>query len=118
EVVEEAVVARHPARVRALRRRPEEAQRREGALGRLGAGDVAALHPDGIGGEPEAHRRDAGEGWSRPAVGGEAVLGVREVPEVMEGALLQGVEKGGGWVWRREGVVRSGGGRREVDAGT
>src|SRR3989441_177817 len=114
EVVEEAVVAGHPARVRALRRGPEEPERREGPLGRLGSGDVAAFHADGIGGEREPHRRDARERLGGPAIGGEPVLGVGEVPEIVEGALLQGVEERGSPIrWDgAEGVVRGAGGER------
>src|SRR5881409_1590743 len=95
-MIEEAVVAGGAGDARVLGRAPDEAQGREGAGGGLGAGDVAALYPDRVGGECEPDRRDAREGGARRAVRGEAVLRVGQVPEVMKGALLEGVEEGGG----------------------
>src|SRR5881628_2359468 len=57
------------------------------------------LHADRIGGEREPHGGDAREGGCGPAVGGEAVGCWRQVPEEVEGLVLQGVEKGSS-VWR------------------
>ena len=52
KVIEEAVL---------VRRAGEEAQGREHPLAGGRARDVAAIDTDRIGGEPEAHRRDARE---------------------------------------------------------
>ena len=81
---------------RVLRGSPEEAQGRDGAIGRLRAGDPAALYADGIGGEREANGRDARELLRGPAVGSEAVGGGGAFPEEVEGAVLQRIEEGGG----------------------
>ncbi len=94
EVVEEAAVAGRAARLRPLRRLPEETQRAQHALARLVAAHPAALDADRVGGEPEAGGGHGGEGLRRPAVGDEAGVRVGEVPEVAEGALLNVVEKG------------------------
>ena len=82
--VEEVVV--EPVLIRSAQ---EEPQREEHPLARLGARDVVTLDADRIGREPEADRRDAGERRRRVAVGDQAILGVRRVPEVAEGALLE-----------------------------
>src|SRR2546426_8183357 len=76
EVIEEAVVAGRARDARVLGGGPEEAQRREGAGGRLSAGDIATLHADRGGGEREPDRRDARERRARRAGGGQPVLGV------------------------------------------
>ncbi len=96
KVIEEPVVSRGTARARVLRRGPEELQRRECPGGRLGTGDVTALGADRVGGEREAHGRDARERLRGRPVGGEPVSGVGQVPEVMERALLESVEEAGG----------------------
>src|SRR5207247_8905716 len=75
---------------------PEEAQGRGGTLGCLRSRDVAALRADRVGGECEPDGRDARERRRGRAVRGEPVLGVGQVPEIMKGALLEGVEKRGG----------------------
>ena len=93
EVVEEALVAGHAGLARALRGLPEKAERRERALGCLGARDVAALGADAVARQPEPDGGDAGERLGRPAVGDEAVLGVRRLPEPVERPLLQRVEE-------------------------
>ena len=61
EVVEEALVAGDPAPVRALRRVPEEAQRRQRQVARLRPRAPAALDADRVGGQREADRGDARE---------------------------------------------------------
>jgi len=95
EMIEEAAV---PGGVRAggvLRRRPEELQRRECAIGGLGARDPTVFYADGVRRQREADRGDARERRCGPAVGGEAVRGRRQVPEEVEGAVLQRVEESG-----------------------
>ena len=67
----------------------EEAQGREHALARRLPRDVAAFDADGVGGEPEADRGDAGERGRRIAVGNEAIPGVTGIPEEAERALLE-----------------------------
>ena len=94
EVVEEAAVAgaclRAPGpAARASKKRSVASTRAR----RLGAGDVAALDADRIGGEREAHRRDARGRVARVAVGHEAVRGIAQLPEEAEGARLDVVEK-------------------------
>jgi hypothetical protein len=54
------------------------------------------LHADGVGGEREADGGDTRERRRGPAVGREAVGRRRQVPEEVEGAVLEGVEKRGG----------------------
>ena len=93
EMVEEALVAGHAGLARALRGLPEKAERGQRALGRLGARDVAALGADAVARQPKPDGGDAGERLRRPAVGDEAVLGVRRFPEPVERPLLQRVEK-------------------------
>src|SRR5258708_2388836 len=80
EMMEESVL------VRFVR---EEAQRRQHALARRSARDVAALDADRVGGEPEADRRDARKCRRRIAVRNETVVRVRRLPEEAEGALLE-----------------------------
>src|SRR5689334_9864675 len=72
-----------------IRRAHEEAQGREHALSGLRTRDVATLNPDRIRGECEADRCDAGERRCRVAVGNEAALRVRGLPEEAKGALLE-----------------------------
>src|SRR5437879_6065523 len=67
----------------------EEAQRRQHALARRRARDIAALDADRVGGEPEADRRDAGEWRRRIAVRNETVVRIPGLPEEAEGALLE-----------------------------
>src|SRR2546430_15223080 len=57
----------------------------------------------------------ARERWGRGAVGGEPVGRVGQVPEVMEGPLLERVEECGGLgrVWWRRALGVGGGARRE-----
>ena len=95
-MIEEAVIAGDVVRRGVLRRGPEEAQRRERAVGGLRARDPAVFDADGIRGERESDGSDARERRSRPAVGSEAVAGRRQVPEKAEGAVLERVEKRGG----------------------
>ncbi len=80
EVIEEPVLIRFTHK---------EAQRRQHALARRLPRDVAAFDTDGVGGEPEAYRGDAGERGRRIAVGNEAILGIAGLPEETEGALLE-----------------------------
>ena len=94
EVVEKALVAGHALGGVALRRVAQEAQRGENALARLLARDVAALDPDGIRGQPKSDGGDARIGRRRKAVGDQAVLRIRGVPEKAERALLQVDEDG------------------------
>src|SRR5216117_725692 len=96
KVIEEPVIAGGAAGARVLRGGREEAQRRERSGGRLGAAGVPALHTDRVGGEGEAHGRDAREGRGRGPVGREPVGAIGQVPEVVERALLEGIEEAGG----------------------
>src|SRR5207249_4809493 len=114
EMVEEPVIPGGARGGGVLGCGPEEAQRGDDALCRLGARYVIALDADRIRREREPDRRDAREGRGRGAVGGEAVARARQVPEVVEGARLDGVEERGGlgrvegdrWGrWRALGVV-------------
>jgi hypothetical protein len=89
EVIEEPAVPGHSARLRPLRGRGEEAQRRDHAASRLLARDVAALDADGIGGEAEAHGGDARVRRRGVPVGDQSVLGIGGVPEEPEGSLLE-----------------------------
>src|SRR5437879_5535918 len=120
-MIEEAVVAGAAGRVGILPCRPEEPQRGEHASGCVGAGDVAALDADRVGGQGEAHRGDAGEAAGGPAVGGEPIGRVGLVPEESEGALLEGVEEralaGSVRRGRANGVIGGAGGRGEADEG-
>src|SRR4029077_6274524 len=77
----------------APRRGEGEAQRREDAGARLGAGHPAALDADRVGGETEADRGDARERRAGRAVGHQLVGGIGEAPEPAEGALLELVEE-------------------------
>ena len=94
EVVEESPHARDAGRGLSGRRVAEEAQRRQRPLARLLARDPAALGADRIRREPESDGRHAREGGRRLAVGHEAVLRIRLVPEPAERALLEVVEEG------------------------
>ena len=113
-IVEAAISGRGRAGV--LRRGPQELERVLHPLGGRGAAHPAALRPDRIGGEPEAHRADARERWGRGAVGRQAGVRVGQVPEPAERALLEAVEerglgarqRHGGW----RGPGRGSGGRR------
>jgi hypothetical protein len=93
-MVEEALVPGHAARRIALRRVGEEAQGRRHSRRRRLPGHEPALDADRISGEREADRGHAREGGPRPAVAGEAVFGIRRLPEEAEGAPLEIVEKG------------------------
>src|SRR5207248_7886380 len=84
------------ARARVLSGGPEELQRGERPGGRLGARDIAALRADRVRRQREAHGGDARERLGRGAVGGQPVGRVGQVPEVVERALLEGVEEAGG----------------------
>src|SRR2546425_3577694 len=98
-MIEEAAIPGGVRTGRVLRRGPEELERLQRAVGGLGAGDPAVLHADRVGGERESDGGDARERRGGPAVGGEAVGCRRQVPEEVERAVLQGVEKGS-CVWR------------------
>jgi len=92
-VIEEAAI---PGRVGSggiLRRGPEEAQRRQGPVGGLGAGDPAVLDADRVRRQREADRGDARERRRGPAVGREPVGRRRQVPEKVEGLVLERIEK-------------------------
>ena len=121
EMVEEALVAGHARRCAALGRVVEEADRRQHAGPRLLPGDEAPLRAGDVGGEAEAHRRDAGEGWGGPAVEDEAGGGVGGFPEEVEGAALEigehGVGGQGRKIHRRRDAVGAAGRerRREKD---
>src|SRR5437899_9601916 len=91
--MEEAEIAVYVGTGGSLRRGPEEPQRGDGAGRRIGAGDPAVLDADRIGGQREADGGDARERRRGRAVGGEATRRGREIPEVAEGAVLQGIEK-------------------------
>src|SRR5256712_8817228 len=113
-MVKEPLVSRDARGRGALGSAPEELQRGEGALCRCGARDVAAFHTDRVGGEREPDGGDARERPGGGAVWGEAVRRVGQVPEVVERALLERVQKahrlrrvGRG---RAGGVVRGAGG--------
>src|SRR5437879_4625824 len=93
EVVKEAAIAGGVGPGRVLRCGPEKAQGRQRASGGLRAGDPAAFDADRVGGEGEANGGDARERRRRPAVGRQAVRGRREIPEEVEGAVLQRVEE-------------------------
>ncbi len=120
EVVEETLVAGPAPCLRPGRRRGEEAQRGEHPRPRLLARHVAALDADGIGGEPEAHRRDRGERGRGPAVRHQAVLRVGALPEEGEGALRELLEErverrvGGERRHLRQPARLRGGGRRRL----
>src|SRR5439155_18417598 len=76
-------------------------------------GDVAALHAHGVRREGKPDCRDARERRAGRAVRGQPVGRVRQIPEVMEGALLEGIEKrrgAGGVGWGRAGWVVGGAG--------
>src|ERR1044072_1981202 len=96
EVIVEAAISGRVRTGRILRRRPEETQRREGAVGGCRARDPAMLDAAGVGGGREPDGGDARERRGGPAVGSEPVARRRQVPEIVERAVLHGVEKGGG----------------------
>src|SRR5437879_1963208 len=120
-MIEEAGVAGVAGGVGILPCRPEEPERGEHASGCVGAGDVAALDADRVGGQGEADRGDAGEAVGGPAVRSEPVGRVGLVPEVAEGALLERVEERAlaGRVRRRRAdrVIGRTGGRGEAEEG-
>jgi len=93
EVIEEAAIAGGVGAGGVLRRGPEKAQGRQRASGGLGARDPAVFDADRVGGEGEADRGDARERRRGPAVRREAVRRRRQVPEEVEGAVLQRVEE-------------------------
>src|SRR5881296_318425 len=113
-MVKEPFVSRDARGRGALGGGPEELQRGEGALRSRGARDVAALHADRVSGERETDRGDARERPGGGAVRGEAVRRVGQVPEVVERALLERVQKAHRlrrvWGRRAGGVVRGTGG--------
>src|SRR5207253_2944884 len=94
EVIEKAAIACGVRAGRVLRGGPEKLQRLQGTVRRLGARDPAVLYAYGIRRQRKADCGDARERRCRPAVGGEAVRRGCQVPEEVEGAVLQGVEKG------------------------
>ena len=90
EVIEEAAGDPvMPARLGALRRVGEEPQRRQHALPRLLARDVATLDADRIRREPKADCGDARVRRRRIAVRDQAVLRIGGLPEEAERTLLQ-----------------------------
>ena len=93
EVIEEAVVPRGPAGRRPLRRVPEEAQRGERAVHRVGPRHPSPLHPHRVRRQPEPHGRHAAERGRGPAVGHQPVARVGRLPEPAEGALLQRIQE-------------------------
>src|SRR5438034_3746429 len=95
-MIEEAAIAGRVGARGILRCGPEEAQRCERTIGGLGAGDPAVLDADRIGRQCKPDGGDARERWGGPAVGREAVGCRRQVPEEVEGFVLEGIEKGGG----------------------
>ena len=95
EVVEKAAMAGRAAWLGALRRILEEAQGVERQLTGLFARGPALAGRDHMGAERKAHRRDAGEAFSRPAVGRQPGGQRRGVAEVGKGALLQVVQQRG-----------------------
>src|SRR6266576_39616 len=96
EVIEKASIACGVRAGRVLRGGPEELQCLESAVGSLAARDPVVLDADRIRRQRKADRGDARERRCGPAVGGEAVGRRRQVPEEVEGAVLQGVEERGG----------------------
>ena len=93
KVVEEAVVTGDASGFRTLRRGPEESQRREHALTRRVARDPPMRDADWVRREGKSHRGHARERLRRPSVRRQSVPGVRRLPEKIEGALRQRVEK-------------------------
>src|SRR5205085_10932412 len=76
------------ARLRALRRVPEEPQRGQRQVARFGPGAPAALDPDRVSRQGEADGGDAARAGARPAVRDEAVLPVYSLPEPTKRPLL------------------------------
>ena len=93
KVVEEAVVTCDSSGFRALWCGPEESQRREHAFTRRIARDPPMRDADWVRREGESHRGHARERLGRPSVRRQSVPGVRRLPEKIERALRQGVEK-------------------------
>src|SRR6266496_3871640 len=108
-MIEEAAVAGRVGAGGVLRRGPEEAQGRECPISGLGAVDPAVFDADRIRRQRESNRGDARERRGGPAVGGQAVGRRGQVPEEVEGAVLQGVEEcsGIGCDARAPGVTRT-----------
>ncbi len=95
EMIEEAAIAGGVRAGRVLRGGPEELQRFECAVGGLGASDPAVFYADGVRRQREPDGGDARERRRGPAVGGQAVAGRRQVPEEVEGFVLQRIEECG-----------------------
>ena len=89
EVVEEALVPRRAAGLRALRQVMEEAQRRQGPLTRLGPAHPAALDTHRPAGQGEPDRRHRTERRRRPAIRRETSLAIRDLLEPPERPLLK-----------------------------
>ena len=106
EVIEEALVAGGTGGLRALRQLPEVPQRGEGPLTRLGPADIAPLRADHIGGEAEADGGDAGERAGGPSVRCETGGRVSGLPEEVEAAAGEGIEKSGLSRGQRPGILR------------
>src|SRR5207302_1288823 len=103
EVIEEPVLIRFAG---------EEAQGREHALARRLPRDIAAFDADGVGGEPEADRGNAGERGRRKAVGNEAIPGITGLPEEAERAPAEATGYGS-----RSTPIASGAGVAELPPG-
>src|SRR6059036_483066 len=93
EVIEESPVTGPTPSLGTLRSPGKEPERREHALLCLLARDVATLDADGIRGEGEAHRGDAGVRRRGIPVRDQPVLGIGGVPKEAEGTLLELREK-------------------------
>ena len=89
EMIKKALVAGCAASIRVLRRVTKEAQGREHPLSRRLARDIATFDANGIGGQAETNRRDAGKGRRRKSIRYKAVLPICRVPEKAERALLE-----------------------------
>ena len=89
EMIKKPFVAHDPLRLRPLPSEPQEPQGRQRPLRRLGAGDPALLHPDRIGRQRKADRRDARQIRIGRSIGREAVPAGRRVPEECERVALQ-----------------------------
>src|SRR4029077_18027948 len=109
EMVKEAAIAGGVGPSGVLRCGPEEPEGRERASGGLRAGDPTAFDADRVGGEGEADGGDARERRRGPAVGRQAVGCRRQVPEKVEGLMLQRIEECDrvGRSARAPGVVRT-----------
>jgi hypothetical protein len=95
EVVEEPAVAGR-VRLPALRALPEEPERREDALHRLGTRDEPPLRAGGVGSEREPHGGDARRRPFARAVANQPVGGVGLLEKVLERIPLELVQEDAG----------------------